>query len=341
MVGAQDDYTNQHTLEQRLQNVAKRMVSRHPAQQGRQGHPNMLNVQQHPPGTHQPTRDLSSTASNGFLNQLGLANVPQQQQQQQQQHPNNFPQLNGRGIAHTSPQLNAQAKGFASPNLTNEAGLGIGPSGAPHHPSGASGFKNHSMPQAGIQQAPGGLPNSLRGSVQQPGASLVPGSPSLHMPQGGLQPKIEPGSSTLPGMGPFPGMPEGSAAMPFVKTQAPTPSASPGPIMSNGAPVLLGRSRQNEWVPAQPANPPQVSPTRDWFLRTPGPRLTIRMRMFLMAASWRLLQKGARQHTVSLCSDSQSAYGLQPACSLSADLTWCVITIYCCLLGLQFPLLEH
>ena len=259
LVVAQDDYTNQHTLEQRLQNVAKRMVSRHPAQQGRQGQPNVLNLQ-HQQNPHPPARDLASTASNGFLNQLGLNNVQQQQQQQQQQqHPNSFPQLNGRGLAHNSPQLNLQPNGFASPNLQNEAGLGAGPSGAPgHHSTGSNGFMNLNLPQAGGPQAPGGLHNNLRVSAQQGGANMVSGSPSLHVAQGGLQPKIEPGSSTLPGMGPFPGMPEGSAGMPFVKTQAPTPSASPGPIMSNGAPVLLGRSRQNEWIPNQGAHPPQV-----------------------------------------------------------------------------------
>ena len=245
----QEDYTNQHTLEQRLQNVAKRMVSRHPAQQGRQPHPALLGLQ-HGQGTNQPA--LASTASNGFLNQLGLSsNV------QQQNHPNSF-SLGGRSLAQSSPQLNMQGNGFASPNLHPEGGLGLGNHGAPHHSSGSNGFMNPSLPAGGNQQVPGGLPGSLRGPGQQAGGGMVGGSPSVHLPPAGLQPKLEPGAAGLPGMGQFSGMPEASTGVPFPKAQAPTPSASPGPIMSNGAPVLLGRSRNTDWAGNQISNSAQV-----------------------------------------------------------------------------------
>ncbi|KAK9866771.1 hypothetical protein WJX84_010523 [Apatococcus fuscideae] len=182
---SKEDYTNQHTLEQRLQNVAKRMVSRHPAQQGRQPHPALLGLQ-HGQGTNQPA--LASTASNGFLNQLGLSsNV------QQQNHPNSF-SLGGRSLAQSSPQLNMQGNGFASPNLHPEGGLGLGNHGAPHHSSGSNGFMNPSLPAGGNQQISNSAQTNAIGQVpargmmntSHPDSGMVPSQVNSmqHIPNG-------------------------------------------------------------------------------------------------------------------------------------------------------------
>ena len=217
----QEEYIDESTVEMRLQNVARRMVSTTPRRS--EGERPASSGPQQNGG---PPADAAAVAFGGS----GL----------------------GRGFSGASGLL---GQGLNAPQ---EHSLPAGSQGLPPASAGPLGMS--AGPSSQYMQHPGmqmQLPGSMGGSRLMPGQEVPGMGPLL----GSGQMKVDsPGGGGMP-MGPMGGYPLNSGHPSYLRGQGGAPGT--GPVMSNGAPVLLRSSR--DWVPGQS---PSVLNVRSFTFRS-------------------------------------------------------------------------
>ena len=203
----QADYIDTSTVETRLQNVARRMVSTTPRR-----------------------AESERPASSG----------PQQ---------NGYPPADNGGPAFGASTFARSYNGgqLHAPNLPGEHSLPAGSTGVPHASTAGMGMPG--MPPSQFMQH-GGVPMHASGALG--GSRMLPSdggdSPGMGPMLGVGQMKVDsPGGGGGMSMGSMGGYPLTPAQPSFMRGQGNTPGS--GPVMSNGAPVLLRSSR--DWVPGQ------------------------------------------------------------------------------------------
>ena len=202
----QEEYIDESTVEMRLQNVARRMVSTTPRRSDGE-RPASSGPQQNgcPPADAGSAGLGASGFARGFSGAGGLL---------------------GQGL-----------------NAAQEHSLPAGSQGLPSASAGPMGMS--AGPASQYMQHPGmqmQLPGTVGGSRLMPGQE-VPGMGLL----GSGQLKVDsPGGGGMP-MGPMGGYPLNPGHPGYLRGQGGAPGN--GPVMSNGAPVLLRSSR--DWVPGQ------------------------------------------------------------------------------------------
>lgn len=207
----QAEYVDTSTLETRLQNVARRMVSTNPRRSDSERPPTSVPLQNGFLPGESPGSSYGATTS-------------------------------GRGFGSGS---NLGSSGLNAPQ---DALLPSASTGMPHASGGGSGMPgaggNHFMQHPGMpmHSAPGmSSSRMLQGQVSDSGMGMGM--------LGSGQVKPDPGPSGGIGMGGMGSYPMNSGHSNFIRNQNPP---GPGPVMSNGAPVLLRSSR--EWTPGQTSN---------------------------------------------------------------------------------------
>lgn len=206
------------TLETRLQNVARRMVSTTPRRSDSERPPSSLPLQNgYLPGENPSTSYGGSLSSRGF---------------------NSGSNLGPSGL--TAPQ-DSSLLPSASAGMLNTSAGNLGMPGA-----GSNQFMQH--PGMPMHSGPGlGSSRMLQGQVGDSGMGMgMLGSGQI---------KTDPGPTGGLGMGGMGNYPLNSTHPTFIRNQNPP---GPGPVMSNGAPVMLRSSR--DWAPGQASSVMNVRP---------------------------------------------------------------------------------
>ena len=204
----QAEYVDTSTVETRLQNVARRMVSTTPRR-----------------------AEAERPASSG----------PQQ---------NGYPPADNGGPAFGASTFARAYNGghLHAPNPPGEHSLPAGSSGMPHAATAGMGMPG--MPPSQFMQH-GGVPMHPSGALG--GSRMLPSEPGEAPGMGPMlgvgQMKVDsPGGGGGMSMGGMSGYPL-NPAQPSFSMRGPGSAPGSGPVMSNGAPVLLRSSR--DWVPGQ------------------------------------------------------------------------------------------
>lgn len=197
--------------------------------------------------------------------------------------PSSGPQQNGfiSGEVTSRYPSSASARGFSSSNnMAGPSGVNA-PQDSSLLPSGSTAMPSTSAPSLGMPGAGNGQfmqhPGMPMHSAGGLGASrMIPGQVGDSSGMGMLgstqikQDNPPTGGMGGMGMGSMGGYPLSSNHQSFIRSQNPP---GPGPVMSNGAPVLLRTSR--DWVPGQSTSMMNVSPFGLWPAFAVGPSCSL------------------------------------------------------------------
>ncbi|BDA47644.1 probable histone acetyltransferase HAC1 [Coccomyxa sp. Obi] len=225
------EYVDTTTLETRLQNVARRMVSTNPRRSDSERPPTSVPLQNgYLPGEGPSTSYGGTQSGQRFSSgtNLGSSGLPS---------------------AQDSSLLPSASAGMP---LTSAGNMGMPVAGGNQFMQ-HSGMPMHSAPNLGNSRM-------LQGQVGESGMGMGM--------LGSGQVKTDPGPAGAMGMGGMGSYPMNSGHSNFIRGQNPP---GPGPVMSNGAPVMLRSSR--DWPPGQ--TPSVMNTGNNQSAQPQGQRITI------------------------------------------------------------------